>query len=119
MANILLAEDDENMRFYLHRALEAAGHRVISAENGAIAEEMLICNRFDLVLSDVVMPEKDGIELARSAKQRHPEIKIMFITGFSGVVLGNQEDGFDPSMVLSKPFHLKDLVEQVERVLLE
>ncbi|MCZ4280882.1 response regulator [Kiloniella laminariae] len=119
MANILLAEDDESMRFYLHRALEAVGHMVISAENGAVAEEMLICNRFDLVLSDVVMPEKDGIELARSARQRQPDIKVMFITGFSGIILEDQEGGFAPSMVLSKPFHLKDLVEQVERVLLE
>ncbi|WP_419901838.1 response regulator [Kiloniella sp.] len=117
MADILLAEDDDNLRYYLHHALERAGHKVISAANGLEAEETLSFHRFDLVLTDVVMPEKNGIDLAKTARQFQPEIKVMFITGFSGVVLSEAEGAFGEVAVLSKPFHLKELVLQVNKVL--
>ncbi|MFD2204202.1 response regulator [Kiloniella antarctica] len=117
MADILLAEDDDNLRYYLQRALERAGHKVVAAANGLEAEETLSFHRFDLVLTDVVMPEKGGIDLAKAARQFHPDIRVMFITGFSGVVLSEAEGMFGEATLLSKPFHLKELVIQVEKVL--
>lgn len=117
MADILLAEDDDNLRYYLHRALERAGHTVISSADGLEAEETLSFHRFDLVLTDVVMPEKSGIELAKAARQFQPDIRVMFITGFSGIVLSEAEGAFEEAALLSKPFHLKELVLQVEKVL--
>ncbi|OUS12337.1 response regulator [Rhodospirillales bacterium 47_12_T64] len=117
MVDILLAEDDDNLRYYLHRALERAGYKVISASDGLEAEETLSFHRFDLVLTDVVMPGKSGIELAKAARQLQPDIRVMFITGFSGIVLTEAEDAFSEAAMLSKPFHLKELVLQVEKVL--
>ncbi|WP_085904977.1 response regulator [Kiloniella majae] len=118
MADILLAEDDDNLRYYLCRALERAGHNVISAANGLEAEETLSFHRFDLVLTDVVMPEKGGVELAKVARFHQPDIKVMFITGFSGILMEETDPSFKGEKVLSKPFHLRDLITEVNKVLL-
>lgn len=117
MTRILLAEDDDSMRGFLKRALERAGHDVIAFENGADAYERLKEEPFTLLLTDIVMPRMDGIELARRASELDPDLKIMFITGFAAVTLNNDIDAPKDARVLSKPFHLKDLVNEVERLL--
>ena len=71
----------------------------------------------DLVLLDIVMPEMDGIELARRATELDPEIKVMFITGFAAVALNPANAAPKDARILSKPFHLRDLVNEVERLL--
>src|SRR6266516_3519231 len=82
MTKILLAEDDNDMRRFLVKALENAGYDVISFDNGLSAYQRLREEPFELLLTDIVMPEMDGIELARRASELDPDIKIMFITGF-------------------------------------
>ena len=84
---ILLAEDDESMRGFLERALIKAGYHVIAFANGKEAHERLKEEPFTLLLTDIVMPQMDGIELARRATELDPEIKMMFITGFAAVTL--------------------------------
>ena len=113
---ILLAEDDDAMRTYLERALEKAGYAVDSVDRGTAALPLLETNRYDLLLSDIVMPEMDGIELAQRCNEISADTKVMFITGFAAVTLKASRDQPQAS-VLSKPFHLKDLVLEVERVL--
>jgi two-component system cell cycle response regulator CpdR len=114
---ILLAEDDESMRGFLVRALEKAGYDVIAYANGEEAFERLKTDPFALLLTDIVMPRMDGIELARRASELDPELKIMFITGFAAVVLNSDNAAPKDARVLSKPFHLKDLVREVDRLL--
>ena len=63
------------------------------------------------------MPEMDGIELARKASELDPDLKIMFITGFAAVALNPDNQAPKDAKILSKPFHLRDLVDQVERLL--
>ena len=87
MARILLAEDDDNMRAFLARALERAGHEVSAVGDGDAALALATDGAFDLLLADVVMPEIDGIELARRASAVLPELRVMFITGFAAVAL--------------------------------
>ncbi len=116
MAAILLAEDDESMRRFLKKALERAGHIVIDASQGDEALTELQLREFDLLLTDIVMPIMDGIELARRAAEIDPEMKIMFITGFAAVALNSANRTPQDAKVLSKPFHLKDLVQEVERL---
>ena len=70
-----------------------------------------------LLLTDIVMPEMDGIELARKASKLDPDLKIMFITGFAAVALNPDNNAPKDAKILSKPFHLRDLVDQVERML--
>lgn len=113
MIRILLAEDDEAMRSYLARALGRSGYDVTSAATGAEALDMLDSGTFDLLLTDIVMPETDGIQLAQRAQTLDPAPKVMFITGFAAVAL-QANDAVPEARLLSKPFHLKDLVSEVD-----
>ena len=115
MIRILLAEDEEAMRTYLARALENAGYEVTAVDRGTAAVPLLEREHFDLLLSDIVMPEMDGIELAQRCAEISPETKVMFITGFAAVTLKASQEA-PQTKVLSKPFHLKDLVLEVDRV---
>jgi two-component system cell cycle response regulator CpdR len=115
MIRILLAEDDDSMRVYLKRALERTGYSVMAVDRGTTALELLKQESFDLLLTDIVMPELDGIELAQRASAIYPMMRVMFITGFAAVTL--QNGAMPPeAKVLSKPFHLRDLVMEVDRM---
>jgi two-component system cell cycle response regulator CpdR len=116
-AKILLAEDDNDMRRFLVKALQNAGYSVASFDNGMSAYNRLREEPFELLLTDIVMPEMDGIELARRATELDPEIKVMFITGFAAVALNPDNSAPKDARILSKPFHLRDLVNEVERLL--
>jgi two-component system, cell cycle response regulator CpdR len=72
---------------------------------------------FELLLTDIVMPEMDGIELARRASELDPDIKIMFITGFAAVALNSDTAAAKNAKVLSKPVHLRELVSEVQKLL--
>ena len=115
MIRILLAEDEEAMRVYLARALENAGYEVVAVGRGTDALPYLENEFFDLLLSDIVMPEMDGIELAQRCAELCPKTKVMFITGFAAVMLKASREA-PQAKVLSKPFHLRDLVMEVQRI---
>ena len=105
------------MRRFLGKALANAGYDVVTFDNGASAYERLREEPFTLLLTDIVMPEMDGIELARRATELDPDLKVMFITGFAAVALNPETDTPAEAKVLSKPFHLRDLVAEVEKML--
>jgi two-component system, cell cycle response regulator CpdR len=115
MIRILLAEDDESMRVYLKRALERSGYDVVAVDRGTAALPLISHERFDLLLTDIVMPEMDGIELAQHVASIAPETRVMFITGFAAVTLRAGRVAPE-AKVLSKPFHLRDLVLEVDRM---
>lgn len=115
MIRILLAEDDKVMREYLTRALERSGYAVSAVDRGTAALPLLENERFDLLLTDIVMPEMDGIELAQKCAEIAPETRVMFITGFAAVTL-KAGKAMPQARVLSKPFHLRDLVLEVDRM---
>ena len=117
MTRILLAEDDEDMRRFLVKALQKAGYEVTDFGNGSDAYERLKEEPFTLLLTDIVMPEMDGIELAKRATELDPDLKVMFITGFAAVALNPDNEAPKDAKILSKPFHLRDLVSEVERML--
>jgi two-component system cell cycle response regulator CpdR len=115
MIRILLAEDDTSMREYLARSLEKVGYAVTSVDRGTAALPLIETKNFDLLLTDIVMPEMDGIELAQRAAKIAPDMRVMFITGFAAVAL--KSGAVQPqAKVLSKPFHLRDLVAEVDRL---
>ena len=115
MVRILLAEDDDAMRAYLTRALERVGYSVTAVDRGTAALPLLAKESFELLLTDIVMPEMDGIELAQRAAEIAPGMRVMFITGFAAVALKAGANA-PHAKVLSKPFHLRDLVAEIDRL---
>jgi DNA-binding response OmpR family regulator len=119
MAKILLAEDDDNVREFVARALLHAGHDVVQAEDGGIASEIVIAEegRFDLLLSDIKMPVMDGIALALNVAATHPDLRIMLMTGFADQ--RERAHGLEALIydVIPKPFTLSALMEKVEDAL--
>jgi len=89
MARVLLANDDESMLAFLTKELERSGHDVVAVADGEEGLERLEEGgerAFDLLLTDIVMPGLDGIELSRRAIEIDPDLKIMFITDRKSVV---------------------------------
>ena len=103
------------MREHLTRALQKSNYDVVAVECGTQAVPYLESEKFDLLLTDIVMPEMDGIELAQLCAKLSPDTQVMFIIGFSGVTLRAGET-VPKAKILSKPFHLKDLVMEVQRL---
>lgn len=119
MANILLAEDDASLRGFITATLERNGHSVTPCADGLEAMRALEDTSFDLLLTDIVMPGLDGIELSARARAKNPALKVMFITGFAAMVqkdIGEKTDGTS-TRVISKPFHLGDLPRQIADLL--
>ncbi|MFQ5959652.1 MAG: response regulator [Alphaproteobacteria bacterium] len=117
MARILLAEDDESMRGFLAGALSRAGHEVTAVSDGLDAVPLLERIDFDLLLADIVMPGMDGIDLAKRASREIPGLKVMLITGFAAVAIEARSMIAPRAKVLSKPFHLRALVDEVDKLL--
>jgi len=117
MARILLAEDDEHLRVFLARSLRRAGHEVCDCGDGDAALTWIKGNSADLLIADVVMPGLDGIELARRAGDIWPDLRVIFITGFAAVALREADAMAPHATVLEKPFHLRQLVTEIERFL--
>ena len=116
MTRILLAEDDDSLRGFLARALERAGYVVTACADGDEAV-LALDSPWDLLLTDIVMPGMDGIEVARQAAAKHPGLRIMFITGFAAVALAAHDKAPAGAKVLSKPIHLREIVTEVERMI--
>lgn len=119
MARILLAEDDDSVRTFVRRALELDGHAVVEAPDGAAALAAIVRpgEHFDLLVSDITMPEVDGIELAHAAARRRPALPIVLMTGYAE----QREQAADlveiVHDVVSKPFTLDEIRRAIGRAL--
>jgi len=81
VAKILIIEDDEEVREYLESVLSRAGYEVLSAANGKAGVEAFIDNPADVVITDIIMPEKDGIETIMDLRRRNSNLKVIAISG--------------------------------------
>ena len=114
---ILLAEDDTSMREYLQRALQRVGYDVEAVGCGTEAIPLLDAGRYDLLLTDIVMPGVDGIALALKATKDRPSMPVVLMTGFAAEQqrAHNLEALID--RVVSKPFSLKEICAAVDAAL--
>jgi CheY-like chemotaxis protein len=116
---ILVVEDDEDVRNYLGNVLRSLGYRVIAAGNGKLALERLAQQdlRIDLMLTDVVMPGMNGRELAKSADVLRPQLKVIYMTGYSQNAVSHH-GRLDPGLeILQKPITQSDLATRIRDVL--
>ncbi|CAO4143005.1 Sensor kinase CckA [Methylorubrum aminovorans] len=116
---VLLVEDEDPVRAVNSRALSARGYTVLEAASGIEALRLIEehADGIDVVVSDVVMPEMDGPTLLRELRKHHPDLKVIFVSGYA-------EDAFRKNLpegetfnFLPKPFSLKQLVEMVKRTM--
>jgi two-component system cell cycle response regulator CpdR len=98
------------------RLLEGAGHKVWPVSDGLEAAHALKTKKCDLLLTDIVMPGMDGMQLAKVAWQNNPEMKVMFVSGFASVAKQDKEYPKNKACLLSKPFNLRELVAEVGRI---
>lgn len=118
MATILIIDDDDAVRDFLIEAIEQAGHEVISADGGVTG-----LNRFaechpDMVLTDIIMPDRDGLEVITEIRAADPDARIIAMSG--GALRTSAVFCLDAAMelgamaVLKKPFRLAQLIDVVE-----
>lgn len=117
MARIIVAEDEPDIRDIIDRALSTAGHRVTTAADGAAALEVMAHQKFDLLLTDIVMPIMDGVALALNVASAHPDTRILMMTGYA-----DQRDRAHNLDVLIhdivlKPFSVEEIILKVEEAL--
>lgn len=120
MARILIIDDDSNLRRVMRKVLERAGHTVHEAENGLRGIEVVERELPDLVVTDLLMPEKEGIETIVELRERFPSIGIVAVSGAGGVgdrgpLIDAELFGADAS--LPKPFGIEDFLGAIESVL--
>ena len=119
MARILIIEDDNEVREYLENVLARAGYEVCSAANGQEGVEFFANQATELVITDIIMPEKDGIEMVVHVKDHHPEVKIIAMSAPSNEVFLDTASKLGAARVFEKPLDLAELVSAVEEVLAE
>jgi DNA-binding response OmpR family regulator len=115
---VLLVEDQKEVREFLVDALRDQGYSVLAASSGE--EAMGICERdggrVDLVLSDVVMPNMSGAQLVAKLTQKHPRVRVLFMSGFTGKVM--ERHGMPPGAgFIQKPFSPEQLSKKIREVL--
>ena len=115
-ATVLLVEDEEAVRSFASRALSTRGYKVLEAGSGVEALEVMerAEGKIDLVVSDVVMPEMDGPTLLRHLRERNPDIRIVFMSGYAEEAFRKNLGPDEDFVFLPKPFTLKKLAETVK-----
>ena len=116
---ILLVEDEANLRYLCRQYLEKQGYKVIEAADGAVAMQIAVAHEavIHLLLTDVIMPGMNGRELAQRISEIRPNVKVLYMSGYTENVIGHN-GMLDPGVrLLQKPFNLRDLRSKVREVL--
>jgi len=117
LAIILIAEDDRAVREFVSRALRQDGHDITAVSDGQQALNELKKNQFDMLLTDIVMPQMDGIALAFKAAMDYPDLPVLLMTGYAAE--RQRAHNLDALIqdVISKPFTLQEIREAVRKML--
>jgi len=116
---ILLVEDETNLRYLARQYLEKQGYKVIEAADGAVAMQIAVAHEamIHLLLTDVIMPGMNGRELAQRISEIRPNVKTLYMSGYTENVIGHNGMLDDGVCLLQKPFNLRDLKSKVREVL--
>ena len=114
MARILVIDDDDLIRLFVKQIVESAGHEVAEAENGAYGIRLLKARPFDAIITDIFMPDMDGLETIRELRKDHPTLKIIAMS--SGGQIGSSDylemaRRFGADKVIAKPFVADQLLD--------
>ena len=120
MPRILLVDDDESFRRMIRLSLDKLGHEVVEARNGAEALTLMKEGPPDILITDIVMPEKEGLEIIDEVRRKHPNMKIIAMSGGGRV---NASDylriarALGADVVLAKPFSVDEMTASLNNLL--
>lgn len=120
MAKVLIIDDEEQMRGVIRQMLERAGHEVLEAEDGGRGMEVFRGSAVDLVITDILMPEKEGLETIMEMKREAPDTRIIAISGGGRAGTLNflpAAEKLGASAILAKPFKGEELIKAVNDLL--
>ena len=119
MGTVLLVEDEDAVRMFGARALRNKGYNVVEAPSGEAALKLLdeAGDRIDVLISDVVMPGMDGPSMVRRVRDKHPDMKVIFISGYTEDSLRKRMDVVGDVHFLAKPFTLQQLAGKVKEIM--
>jgi CheY-like chemotaxis protein len=115
--NILIVDDEVALTELNAEVLRSEGHNIKTAFNANEALELVNENDFDVIISDVVMPGLNGFELADKVKARHPEIKIIMVSGYNDQFDSEEKSSHSYDVQLEKPVSRAQLIESINSVL--
>lgn len=115
---VLLIDDEQMVRKLVRKMLERSGHEVTEAENGRLGLQQLKTGAFDLVITDIIMPEMEGVETLMTVREQHPGVKVIAMSG--GGRTGNIDflsaaQKLGAAAILHKPFTLAALAGAIEQ----
>jgi two-component system, cell cycle response regulator CpdR len=110
---VLVAEDNPAVREFITRALSGAGHDVQAVADGRMALDELSKNTFDVLVTDIVMPNVDGIALALKATSTHPALRIVMISGYAQERMRAHNIDALVHRIIAKPFSISEICDAV------
>lgn len=118
--SILVVDDEDELREIVRRVLADAGHRVMTAEDGNSASRLISNEVFDLVITDVIMPERDGMQVITELRRKHPRVRVIAMSGGGHVPRAQylkMARGLGAHAVLEKPFTASELTQAIATAL--
>jgi len=114
---LLVVDDEESIRFTLCEFFTSIGYEVVTASDGEDALQKFVPGKFDCVISDMMMPSMDGMELLKRIRLNDSDVYFLMMTGYPGIdsaVNAMKEGAYD---YLTKPFHMEDIQMKVEKAI--
>ena len=113
-ARVLVAEDNPAVREFITRSLESAGHQVTPVADGQIALDTLAQGKFNVLVTDIVMPNVDGIALALKAVRLYPDLRIVMVSGYAQERMRAHNLDALVHRIIAKPFSLEEICAAVK-----
>ncbi len=120
MKKILVIDDEPDILKLISKVLEKAGYKVMTAENGRLADKLFNEYLFDLVITDIVMPQKEGLEIILQLRENSPDTKILAISGGGKIEPAEYLDAARSAgahAIVKKPFEISHFLNKVEQLL--
>lgn len=117
MAKILIVDDDPSIQSILGKILKMKGHEGVAAESGMHALELIVQSPFDLVITDLRMPQMNGLEVLQKVKALKPGLPVIMVTAYASSETVGESIQLGVFDYLAKPFKVSELIETVERAL--
>ena len=109
MSNILIVDDEQSYRQLLSLVFEGDGHIIRTASNGREAVELIKKEPADVIISDVKMPDMDGIDMLRAVRELHPDLGVILMTAFASVETAREAFKLGADDFIQKPFDVEEL----------